>query len=551
MPATAARLLSRLLACAIEFAVGLGAATPRVDDHGGPRPGGQARAHRSACGPSPGCMTRISAPTRSCSNVSQPCSSRNRRRAAHDATACSTMNASMSKPIDDVTRLLAQVTVPGSFATRRTAPVSDLRLEVKGVGRIRLPVPKTAAAKLCAAGLLARHGYKDETRLDRRVRDTWEIPARRVTIDKRRWEKTLLPQLDGIRRDLGLPETHRLKASLHNLLVYEPGQFFVPHQDSEKTDAMVATLVVLLPSDFTGGEMVVRHHDRSVTFKGSRQDLSLIAFYADCRHEIRPVTRGYRVALTYNVGLARASRSSAPRRPGDIDALADGVDRFFRTKPAPRWAHETEREPPDRLVYLLDHQYTPRGLAWDRLKGADRGRADTLREVAARLDCEAVLALADIHEQWSCEDEDFGYGRYGYRRHGRRWIEDDDEGIQRQSDATPPLVELLDSTIELRHWVGTRRRPEAISAPVADHELCFTKPSRDMPPFRSEHEGYMGNWGNTVDRWYHRAAIVLWPRERTFVIRAKASADWAIQEVTTALDADPLRRARPLNEQLR
>jgi predicted 2-oxoglutarate/Fe(II)-dependent dioxygenase YbiX len=71
---------------------------------------------------------------------------------------------------------------------------------------------------------------------------------------------------------------------------------------------MIATLVVLLPSDFSGGEMVIRHHDQTMTFRGSRRDLTFIAFYADCQHEIRPVMRGYRVALTYNVSLVRARR---------------------------------------------------------------------------------------------------------------------------------------------------------------------------------------------------------------------------------------------------
>jgi hypothetical protein len=45
----------------------------------------------------------------------------------------------------------------------------------------------------------------------------------------------------------------------------------------------------------------------------------------------------------------------------------------------------------------------------------------------------------------------------------------------------------------------------------------------------------MGNYGNTVEHWYHRAAVVLWPRERTFVIRAKASPRWAIGEVAKTL----------------
>ena len=41
------------------------------------------------------------------------------------------------------------------------------------------------------------------------------------------------------------------------MLVYGKGQFFLPHQDSEKDDSMVGTLVVSLPSHHTGGELVV------------------------------------------------------------------------------------------------------------------------------------------------------------------------------------------------------------------------------------------------------------------------------------------------------
>jgi hypothetical protein len=48
--------------------------------------------------------------------------------------------APMSSPTVDLTRLLVQINAPGSFATRRTAPCTDLRLDVKGVGRLKLPL---------------------------------------------------------------------------------------------------------------------------------------------------------------------------------------------------------------------------------------------------------------------------------------------------------------------------------------------------------------------------------------------------------------------------
>lgn len=46
----------------------------------------------------------------------------------------------------------------------------------------------------------------------------------------------------------------------------------------------------------------------------------------------------------------------------------------------------------------------------------------------------------------------------------------------------------------------------------------------------------MGNYGNTVDRWYRRAAIVLWPQERDFIARAEADLPAAIAELDARLN---------------
>ena len=156
-------------------------------------------------------------------------------------------------PLQDVRELLASIKTPGAFTTRRTSGSDALRLDVKGVGRISWPIASTMARRLCAIARPARYGLKTETRFDPRVRDTWEIPKSRIRIHEPRWEKTFRPLLDRMRRDLGLTDGFRLKAELHNMLVYGPGQFFAAHRDSEKADDMIGTLVVILPSDFTGG----------------------------------------------------------------------------------------------------------------------------------------------------------------------------------------------------------------------------------------------------------------------------------------------------------
>jgi hypothetical protein len=441
-------------------------------------------------------------------------------------------------PRFEISRQLARIAGSGKFATRRTASADDLDLEVRGVGRIRFPITPGTARKLCAVARPARHGFKNETRLDKRVRDTWEIAKSRISIDRRRWSKTMAPQLERIGKELGLPTGSRLKAELHNLLVYAPGQFFAPHQDSEKADNMIGTLTVSLPSRFTGGIMSIEHHGAKLRVGGSDSRLMFAAFYADCHHEVLPVKEGYRVVLTYNLTV-EGNEAVGAAGSANIKALVQSIREFFTNPVKARWKGDSRGEqPPDRLVYLLDHEYTQRGLQWNRLKSVDAQRAVALRAVAAELDCEIFLALADVHETWACEGEDSGYSRYG----GHSYGDDDDEeeeGDEGALDQSPDLnlTEFIERDVELRHWVGITGRGESVTARVDDSELCFTKPSEDLEPFESEHEGYMGNYGNTVEHWYHRAAISLWPRERTFVIRAKASPQWGIAEIAKALRA--------------
>lgn len=435
---------------------------------------------------------------------------------------------------------LHEITPPGSFAVRHAAPAEALRIVVTGVGALDLPLSSRTVAKLRAVAKPARYGLRDRTLLDTSVRDSSEIARRRIRIDQAHWNATLIPLLDEIRAGLGFAEGLVLRAELHNMLLYERGQFFQSHQDSEKADGMIGTLVVTLPSAFRGGEMRVEQHGEVMAFRGSRTDLQLVAFYADCRHEVRPVTGGARVVLTYNLFTKGVAATNVWHvEPRTLDALTAALQHHFETPIEQRFGGAAAR--PDRLVYLLDHEYTARGLQRDLLKGGDAPRAMALQTAAERLDCEIHLAQADVHESWQCESDPSSWYTSGRRSYRGYWedfdddFEDDDEDCDTDDDE-PILSDLIESNIELRSWVASAsKKPTAISSSVRDEELCYTRPSADMSPFQSDYTGYMGNWGNELERWYHRAAIVIWPRERTFVIRARASASWALKELVKTL----------------
>lgn len=460
-------------------------------------------------------------------------------------------------PCDEIAHLLSGVRAQGTFAAQRTARADDLHVEVKGLGRLRFPISRAQAQRLCAIARPARHGRGEETLLDRRVRDTWEVPRSRVKVDERRWDRTLRPTLRALGDDLGLGGGSRLKAELHGLLVYGPGQFFVRHQDSEKADDMVGTLVVTLPSPFQGGAFVIEHMGERVTCRRARQSLSFVAFYADCHHEVQPVRDGYRVVLTYDLMLAgepAAPGAALRAAPETIGALAARLREHFETplQPLRRWEKDAPpRVPPSRLVYLLDHQYTERGLGWHRLKGDDAARVAALRAAAEQAGCDTALALAEVHETWGCEEEGWDDRRSWRRRDS--WDDDEDDAWEADEDPAPvddegyALTDLQDWTITLRHWLAASGGgTEPILTQVRDEEVCSTTPSADLKPYATEHEGYMGNYGNTMDRWYRRGALVAWPRERAFAVRAEASPGWALEALGQRIRDGALAEARDM-----
>lgn len=450
--------------------------------------------------------------------------------------------------LDEVTAALAAIKAEGTFATELGCGSEDLHIEVEGVGPIRFPISAATARKLCSVAHPAPFGRRDKTLRDVSVRDTGEIGSSRIKIDTRTWQRTLEPKLAIIRQRLGLPEGGKLSAVLDKMLVYGPGQFFAPHQDSERADDMVGSLVVELPCKREGGALVVQHHREEKVFRGAAggpKDLSLLAFYADCHHEVKPVDAGYRITLTYHLLYRGAAKEPAKISLPAALRLEASVKAYFSTKVTDPYSTSSPQRP-DRLIYLLDHEYTQRSLAWDRLKNADWLRVSALRQVAERLDCEVYLALADVHEIWSCEG-DWGGGYY--RRRGSRWHDDDFDEARDAEDYD--LIDLIDSDVELRHWVGPDGRiAPGISSVPSPFEVCFTRASTEMDPFKSEHEGYMGNYGNTVDRWYHRAAVVMWPRDRSYVVRAKVSPAWAVSELAALIKAGKTDEARERAKEL-
>ena len=435
--------------------------------------------------------------------------------------------------------ILQQALRAGEACTRKTMTCDDLLISIAGDAPLRFPLTKTKVRSLIKLSQPARFGLKDKTLEDKNVRDTWEIPRNRIKIDKRQWNKTLKPLLADIAADLGLAEGSTFDAQLHNLLIYEPGQFFLSHQDSEKLDGMVATLVVVLPSKHKGGSLVIEHGGEKRTMQTSRarlDALSCIAFYADCHHEVKPITEGYRVALTYNLVL-KSGRAAIPSDENEkplVSALTD----YFDSADEANYAmveeanNHWQRPSPPKWVYLLDHQYTQKSLTPSQLKNQDRTGFELISKAAQAMACDVTLGLIELKEMWDAYSEEDTYDRYG-NCWDDEYDEDDDEYEEEHQSDAYVLNSLIDKEIALTYTASEETGASLSSEVVLDESQIFwTKPCEDFDPFDSEYEGWMGNYGNTLERWYHRACIILTRKSDHYAVMCETKPGRLVEALT-------------------
>ena len=181
-----------------------------------------------------------------------------------------------------------------------------------------------------------------------------------------------------------------------------------PPHSTEKTEGMFASLIIVLPSKFQGGEVHVAHGDSKDIFDisaSSEFSVSALAWYTDVIHEVKPVTSGYRLAISYN--LVNPSRGiPAPHLP-DMHSAVSGVQRIFRM-----WAKGEYdlSESSGTIAYLLDHQYSDTGLEFTTLKGKDATLISNIKRAAEK---EGVcLRLGNlVYEVSGDAGGDYSYGR--------------------------------------------------------------------------------------------------------------------------------------------
>jgi 2-oxoglutarate-Fe(II)-dependent oxygenase superfamily protein len=394
-------------------------------------------------------------------------------------------------------KALSEVKYPGSFLTSRSFENAiNPGLDVLGVGPISLPLSAEVVNKIIQASHVSPYGKGSQTLVDDSVRKSWELNADQFFLRNPAWAKQIESLLKEAVPGLGLmAELKEIRAEIYKLVLYEEGAFFLPHQDSEKADGMFGTLVVSLPSKHEGGDVVASHKGESRTFSsspGSDFGFSYAAWYSDVTHEVKPVTSGYRIVLTYNLIHRPSAMLLRDRLTTGLVSLLESwtglCEEVFPTPDQPvKWLAGNQNVCPTALLYMLDHKYTYAELSFARLKGADQARVAEVRKACEQTGFPVFLANIEKSQSGSVFD---------YRDiSGSRW----------NDDAPHCLEEITETNLVLSDVVEPDDHTLATEVNIRNDDKMFVQddPFNDDPD-DEDFGGYTGNEGATATHFYRR-----------------------------------------------
>lgn len=303
--------------------------------------------------------------------------------------------------------------------------------------------------------------------------DSWNKAYERVTYSLSMFDSILF----SIQRQFG---DNTLTLVPYKLNIYKTGGFFKQHVDTPTDgEKMIGSLVVCFPSKFQGGDLIISHGD--CNFKANfdhvnDKTITWAAFYSDCIHEVKPVTDGMRVTLTFSIiksddrhivfSNSNTIITRAPQLPYQLERPINTLISLLREINIPK------------VGFLLSYKYTFKGLSAEILKGTDQYVYNGLTNAGFK--CSLIPVVRHYYHVYGMEGEEDVLSNDVYR-----FTEDD-----------------------INHLLGKTERPV-----VEDSDIPFFEISAGSRLLHSHQQGaeHTGNSSepDVTDNLYFSAALVV------------------------------------------
>ena len=258
----------------------------------------------------------------------------------------------------------------GTFATSGDLPNAvNPGLNLRDLGTVGLPLSERDGRDITRICRERSSGEETQDNAQDKHK-ACKVVAEHIELRNPNWVKTIQHAVGKATEQLGIIGGQpNIRADLHNLVLCESGNIEISCQDTMDEKGLAAKLIIVLPSAYEGGDTVVQFGGQTQTLSAplSKEfDFSYLAYYADAQCSVKPVTSGYRLALTYNlIHRSEAIEESRPSSiPIDHKAAINSILEDWQAKIADC--------PNFSPVYMLDHDYTKGDVALESLKGADQ-----------------------------------------------------------------------------------------------------------------------------------------------------------------------------------
>jgi len=184
-----------------------------------------------------------------------------------------------------------------------------------------------------------------------------------------KWNEQLIVLTERVSKELNCEG--KLKAEFNKLILHKTGSIYTRHVNVHKETSPFATLIIKLPSVYTGGELVVYDHakvtKRVYDFDNVKQEsvfsIQYVAHLENLEHELLRVEAGYRLLLVYSLLHKDSTKVSEAEK--DHGCNSDLIDEIYSHLLRATYSQKS-------LSFLLDNQYakeTIRISGIDALKG--------------------------------------------------------------------------------------------------------------------------------------------------------------------------------------
>ncbi|TCD65287.1 hypothetical protein EIP91_002849 [Steccherinum ochraceum] len=463
-----------------------------------------------------------------------------------------------------------------TFSYKRANGVTvNPALQIKGLGNVGLPLSERDAKEIKNH---ARRVSADSGE-SKSLADLWELSPELLEFANPKWNRILLELAYEMCLSLGVSGVVRKPScKLTNLLLYGSGSLSKPQTDDSANGAF-ATVMMFLPSEYTGGELHLTHaatglstiYDCSLS---NRYETNVVAWYNGITYKTNPVTSGHKLALVYSISYPETSKTrTAPDATKALNRVCNTVQRLRQvltywqdhdhllvgadndkeeagTSETGASSRSPSPDPgavPDKVVLLLSNTYPLADLRLSSLVSEDLQKVSILSSLTRELNDEVHLGLASVVYKivGSANDDDFDGDEEEYNFEGGCGPPSGGEDLEFSEVSwvnaeVTAMVDLKGNTIGYKKLESLW---EAVPGQdVLDDELQKEKwVKQDFTEYLED-----GRWA--LERFYQRTALVIWPHTSNNRIRYGISADAACKALSSlvidATSAQPSDEAR-------